>query len=166
MIVRGIIIAAVFTAVIGVTLPWLIIVTTTGLTVEIGSWRLAGILLTVAGGALALWCVAKLIIEGQGTPAPFYPTRKLVASGPYRYSRNPMYVGGVTLLAGEAVLASSLPLLAFALALGVAAHLFVVYYEEPSLVRRFGSEYREYLKRSPRWFSWPQRPGQGAPKEG
>jgi len=154
MVVRGIISAAFFGAVVGVILPWVIMTYMPGPSTEIGDWRWAGLALLVAGGVVCLWCVAQLITAGQGTSAPFYPTKKLVATGLYRYSRNPMYVGGVLLLIGEAVIGASPLLLAYALALGVAAHLFVVYYEEPSLIRRFGAEYHDYLKRSPRWFSW------------
>lgn len=158
MVVRGILSAALFGTTLCLLLPWLIARYTSNFMAELGAWRYIGFLPLAVGIFICLWCVAKLITEGQGTSAPFYPTRKLVVRGMYRYSRNPMYIGGVMLLIGEAIIGASPLLLVYALALGVAAHLFVVYYEEPSLARRFGEEYREYLKHSPRWFSWPAKP--------
>jgi protein-S-isoprenylcysteine O-methyltransferase Ste14 len=157
MVVRGILSAALFGSTLCIILPWLIARCTWNLLAEFGGWRLIGFVPLVVGVFICLYCVATLIIKGQGTSSPFYPTRKLVVRGLYRYSRNPMYIGGVLLLIGEAIIWASPLLLAYAAVLAVSAHLFVVYYEEPSLVRRFGAEYREYLKRSPRWFSWPSQ---------
>src|SRR5437667_6056995 len=60
---------------------------------SLGLWEVAGILVGVAGGALALWCILAFATVGKGTPAPFDPPRRLVVVGPYRYVRNPMYIG-------------------------------------------------------------------------
>src|ERR1700736_609341 len=59
-----------------------------------------GIVLLAAGGALALACVTAFVIRGEGTPAPFDPPRKFVAAGPYRFVRNPMYIGGFRMFSG------------------------------------------------------------------
>jgi len=92
-----------------------------------------GAALALAGGVLAGWCVAVFVTTGHGTPAPFDAPRRFVAVGPYRWVRNPMYVGGLSLLGGVglSVRSPAIVLLAGA-GLGL-AHLFVRLYEEPTL---------------------------------
>lgn len=110
-----------------------------------------GIGLIVLGGALALACNGLFTVRGRGTPAPFDAPRVFVAIGPYRYVRNPMYIGGMTLLAGLALLERSISILLFAAGWLVLAHLFVILYEEPTLRRKFGRTYEDYLRTVPRW---------------
>ncbi len=110
-----------------------------------------GVGLMVAGAALALASVATFVVRGRGTPAPFDPPRLFVASGPYAWVRNPMYIGGFLVLAGYALCALSVAALLVSFAMIAAAHLFVVLYEEPNLERRFGESYREYRRKTPRW---------------
>lgn len=130
-----------------------------------GAGQGLGALLTCAGGMLALSCVLAFALVGRGTPAPFDPPRRLVAWGPYRWVRNPMYVGAGTAVSGAALYYHSLPLFAYAVAFLLAMHGFVVWYEEPALRRMFGREYEEYCRRVGRW--WP-RAGSGpvAPDSG
>jgi protein-S-isoprenylcysteine O-methyltransferase Ste14 len=115
-----------------------------------------GIALMVIGAALTAACVVTFVVRGQGTPAPFDPPRAFVASGPYRWVRNPMYIGAFLLLAGYALCAVSFAALLVAFAMLAAAMLFVLLYEEPSLERRFGESYRTYRRATPRWI--PRRP--------
>ena len=110
-----------------------------------------GLLVMAAGAALALACVMEFVRTGLGTPAPVDPPRALVLRGPYRFVRNPMYVGMFTLLCGEALLARSLPLLGYAVGWLALIHLVVVTYEEPTLRRQFGGEYEAYCRQVPRW---------------
>jgi len=111
----------------------------------------AGVVLALAGGALALWCVVTFVTAGEGTPAPFDAPRRFVAVGPYRWVRNPMYVGGVELLGGVGLAVRSPAIVLLAMAgLGL-AHLFVLLYEEPALTRTFGDSYHEYRRRVRRW---------------
>lgn len=117
----------------------------------LGPAQLAGAVLVLAGGALAAWCVVTFALAGRGTPAPFDPPRRLVVTGPYRHVRNPMYVGAGVALAGAALYYGSLALLGFLAFLGLAAHLFIVFYEEPTLGRLFGEEYDAYRARVRRW---------------
>ncbi|MGH7589171.1 MAG: methyltransferase family protein [Gemmatimonadota bacterium] len=116
-----------------------------------------GVALMVIGAALALTCVATFVVRGRGTPAPFDAPREFVASGPYRWVRNPMYIGGFLLLAGYALCAISVAALLVAFGMLGAAHLFAVLYEEPALRRRFGASYEEYRRTTPRWLPRPPR---------
>ncbi|HET6342569.1 MAG TPA: methyltransferase [Gemmatimonadota bacterium] len=116
-----------------------------------------GVALMVIGAALALTCVATFVVRGRGTPAPFDAPREFVASGAYRWVRNPMYIGGFLLLAGYALCASSAAALLVAFGMLGAAHLFAVFYEEPALRRRFGASYEEYRRTTPRWLPRPPR---------
>src|SRR5207237_8053766 len=75
----------------------------------LGLLEVVGILLGTAGAALALWCILTFVLVGKGTPAPFDPPRRLVVAGPYRYVRNPMYIGAGLAMAGAAMVDGSLP---------------------------------------------------------
>ena len=119
----------------------------------IGIWQGAGMLLGVCGAALALTCILTFVSVGRGTPAPFDPPRRLVVRGPYRFIRNPMYVGAGLALAGAALFYQSLPLLGYAGLFLVCTHLFVVFYEEPTLRETFEGDYEAYCARVGRW--WP-----------
>ena len=119
-------------------------------------WRWLGAIPSALGFAVALRCVWDFGWTGHGTPAPFIPPNRLVVVGFYRYVRNPMYVGfaagwiGLWVVFGHAnpvVIAA-----VAAVALGV--HLFVLFYEEPTLRGKFGEDYQEYCRNVRRW--WPR----------
>lgn len=120
---------------------------------ELGPLQVGGLAMGTAGAALALWCILSFALTGKGTPAPFDPPRRLVARGPYRHLRNPMYLGAVLALAGGALVYDSGALLGYAALFLVVTHLFVVGYEEPTLRETFGEEYVAYCRRVRRW--WP-----------
>jgi protein-S-isoprenylcysteine O-methyltransferase Ste14 len=122
----------------------------------IGVWQVAGMLLGAAGAALALTCILTFVFVGRGTPAPFDPPRRLVVRGPYRFVRNPMYLGAGLALAGAALFYQSIPLLGYAGVFLLITHLFVVLYEEPTLRRTFERDYEAYCRQVGRW--WPVRP--------
>jgi protein-S-isoprenylcysteine O-methyltransferase Ste14 len=113
--------------------------------------QIMGIVVATAGAALALWCVVSFVSLGKGTPAPFDPPRHLVVRGPYRFVRNPMYIGASLALGGAALFYGSLSLLEYAVVFLFAASLFVLGYEEPKLRRTFGHEYEDYCHHVPRW---------------
>jgi protein-S-isoprenylcysteine O-methyltransferase Ste14 len=115
--------------------------------------QIAGIVIATAGGLIALSCLWAFAWIGKGTPAPFDPPRRLVVRGPYRFLRNPMYLGAGLAIGGAALFFESIQLLAFIALFLLAAHLFVVFYEEPTLRRTFGPEYESYCRRVHRW--WP-----------
>ncbi len=110
-----------------------------------------GILFMVVGGAIALVCAGAFVLRGRGTPAPFDAPRQFVAVGLYKYVRNPMYIGGWFVLAGFGLYLQSFSILLMSLAILLLAHLFVVFYEEPTLRERFGSVYDAYCGSVSRW---------------
>jgi protein-S-isoprenylcysteine O-methyltransferase Ste14 len=120
----------------------------------VGPLQVAGIVIGAAGGALALWCVSSFALAGRGTPAPFAAPRRLVTAGPYRVVRNPMYIGVGSCFAGSALFYESRLLFGYVVLFFLAGHLFVVWYEEPTLRRMFGREYTAYTNRVGRW--WPR----------
>ena len=121
----------------------------------VGVWQVAGMLLGAAGAALALSCIVAFVVLGRGTPAPFDPPRRLVIRGPYRFVRNPMYIGAGLAVVGAALFYQSFALLEYVGVLFLVTHLFVVAYEEPTLRRTFGKDYLAYCERTGRW--WPRR---------
>ena len=118
--------------------------------------RPAGLVLLSLGAVLAATCVGLFIGPGRGTPAPFDPPREFVASGPYRWTRNPMYLGAAAVLLGLGLWWQSPGAASLSAVLLILAHGFVLLVEEPSLTRRFGESYLEYRSRVPRWI--PRRP--------
>ncbi len=107
--------------------------------------------LIVAGVALYTWCVWLFADVGRGTPGPWDAPSRFVAVGPYRWVRNPIYIGALLVIGGEAWLFFSPQLLLYAGVFGIGVHLFVVGYEEPTLRRRFGEHYRDYCRSVSRW---------------
>jgi protein-S-isoprenylcysteine O-methyltransferase Ste14 len=121
-----------------------------------GIFQVAGILICAAGGAIALWCASSFVLIGRGTPAPFAAPRRLVTRGPYRFVRNPMYIGVGVWFGGAALFYQSSLMFAYVVLFVIASRLFVVWYEEPTLRSMFGSEYSTYCSRVWRW--WPVIP--------
>jgi protein-S-isoprenylcysteine O-methyltransferase Ste14 len=127
-----------------------------GFSVEMASnakWRWLAAIPSVLGFAVALRCVWDFGWTGHGTPAPVAPPKRLVVVGFYRYVRNPMYVGfaagwiGLWVVFGHANLMAILAVTLVA----IGVHLFVIFYEEPTLRKKFGPEYEEYCRNVRRW---------------
>ena len=134
-----------------VLLPYLLLADASLGAIEFLGIGLLGLLPLVLGAALYLRCAYDFVWSGRGTPLPIDPPIQLVMSGPYRYSRNPMYVGILAILAGEALLYSDLHLLYFLLAMTVLFNIFILGYEERALGRQFGEAYARYCEAVPRW---------------
>ncbi len=116
--------------------------------------QVAGMVIGAAGAVVALWCIFTFATIGRGTAAPFDPPRRLVIRGPYRFVRNPMYIGAGLALASAALFYESLSLLGYAGLFFLATHVFVAGYEEPTLRRTFGQDYEAYCRQVRRW--WPR----------
>ncbi len=132
-----------------------------GLGIALPTWlQPVGVGALIAGGALGLSCAAVFVMRGQGTPAPFDPPRQFVAVGPYRYVRNPMYVGGLVALAGLGLYLRSISTLLLTVCAGALVQSFVVLVEERGLESRFGASYQQYKVSVRRWLPrWPGRGG-------
>jgi protein-S-isoprenylcysteine O-methyltransferase Ste14 len=116
-----------------------------------GLIELTGLGLVGLGFALVLWCLVTFAFVGRGTAAPFDPPRTLVVAGPYRFVRNPIYIGAVVAMLGAAMVLWSGWLVLYAFAVLIVTHLLVILYEEPHLRRVFGQPYEDYLRTVHRW---------------
>src|ERR1039458_654482 len=128
------------------------------------NWGWLAAVPAVVGFAVALRCVWDFGWTGRGTPVPVAPPQRLVVVGFYRHVRNPMYVGfaagwiGLWVVFGH----SSPAAIAVVAAVALGVHLFVVFYEEPTLRGKFGAEYEEYCRNVRRW--WPRARGWDKPQ--
>ena len=113
--------------------------------------ELAGTGLVIVGFALVVWCLVTFAFIGRGTAAPFDPPRKLVVVGPYRFVRNPIYLGAAVAMLGAAMVLWSWWLILYALVVLIVTHLLVILYEEPHLRQVFGQPYVDYLRTVHRW---------------
>ena len=114
-------------------------------------FRAIGVVLIGAGVVVVVESFGRFAVEGIGTPAPVFPTQRLVVRGFYRYVRNPMYVAVVSIILGQALLLGDPHLITYAVLPWLAAHVFVLTYEEPTLRRSFGAEYETYCAHVRRW---------------
>src|ERR1044072_1261029 len=115
------------------------------------SFRFIGLIPVALGALLYLWCASDFTFIGKGTPAPFNPPRALVVRGLYRYVRNPMYIAALLVLTGETILFESAMVLIYAAIVFSVFHLWIIFYEEPTLRRKFGDSYRKYCLKVRRW---------------
>jgi protein-S-isoprenylcysteine O-methyltransferase Ste14 len=134
-----------------VFIPYGILRSEAGATLPLGPFRVAGAPLILLGAGVYLRCAWDFAVAGRGTPFPLDPPRELVARHLYRYVRNPMYLGVLSVLIGEALLFESVRLLGYAASVAAGFHLFVVLYEEPALRSQFGESYLRYAETVPRW---------------
>ena len=105
------------------------------------------------------WCALDFVFRGRGTPAPIDPPQVLVVHGLYKYTRNPMYLSILTVLAGEYVLFRSAIFLEYLVLVTLMFYVFVLLYEEPALTRKMGAAYERYCDEVPRWIPrfWRRR---------
>jgi protein-S-isoprenylcysteine O-methyltransferase Ste14 len=117
----------------------------------LGSFRLIGVVLLVAGTLIYFWCAWDFAFAGKGTPAPIDPPKELVVRGLYSHVRNPMYVGVLSVVLGQGFWFESVSLFTYAACGFLLFNAFVFLYEEPALARKFGVAYRKYCNDVPRW---------------
>ena len=115
--------------------------------------RRLGWIVVAIGAAIGLPCVWEFAWRGIGTPVPFDPPRRLVISGPYRFVRNPMYLGTGMALLGEAIVFPKITtlMLTMIVVLAVVVSALVMLYEEPTLRRMFDGDYENYCRNVHRW---------------
>ncbi len=114
--------------------------------------------LQLLGTALiSLVCIHDLYVfrifnrRGEGTPIPIQPSRKVITTGIYSKTRNPMYIGHMLIALGEFLIFGHAGILIYMLLLAILLHALVIWWEEPGLKKRLGKQYEEYLKKVPRW---------------
>ncbi|MFI6829037.1 methyltransferase family protein [Kribbella sp. NPDC050241] len=110
-----------------------------------------GFVVVAAGAFVVLRAFVRFVLEGRGTPAPVAPTEELVVGGDYRFVRNPMYVGVVTAILGQALLFLDLRVLTYGVLAWAVMAAFVRWYEEPVLLQRYGAQYDAYRRSVPAW---------------
>lgn len=110
-----------------------------------------GAIIFVIGLVIMISCIISFAVKGQGTLSPADPTKRLVITGLYRFSRNPMYVGVTMILIGEAVFFQSVYLWIYLLLVYIAFNIFIMLNEEPRLKKDFGEEYNRYCQKVRRW---------------
>ena len=119
-------------------------------TFKIGAFRFIGTVPILVGIVTIFWCAWSLTFSGKASLWPGFPPGKLVVRGLYRYVRNPIYVGGICILVGEALLFESTNLFLYALAMFGFFNLLIGF-DEYSLKQSFGESYEQYCKSVPRW---------------
>jgi len=132
-----------------VIIPWLI---EPNLTISSGWWFAGGLIFMISGVMIITLTIRMFIRIGNGTLAPWDPTRNLVTQSLYGHVRNPMILGVLTVLIGEAILFRSAAITYWALLFFLINHIYFIISEEPGLEERFGKEYAEYKENVPRWF--------------
>jgi protein-S-isoprenylcysteine O-methyltransferase Ste14 len=134
------------------------------LKIPLPAWiAIAGVFVGTIGALIVFACAGVFVLRGRGTPAIFDPPREFVAVGPYKFVRNPMYVGGFVMLMGFGLYQPSLAILFFAVVIFVLFHLYVVFIEEPGLETRFGESYFAYTESVNRWIPKFSDRAQAAP---
>jgi len=109
-------------------------------------------LMVMFGGLLLIAISVSAIMQiGDGTLAPWSPTKKLVTTGIYRHIRNPMILGVLITLLGESVTILSVQIFKWLIIFFVINNIWFFIFEEPNLEKRFGDQYRSYKKSVPRW---------------
>ncbi len=118
----------------------------------IGLLRCFGFFPLPLGIIMISWCVRDFLLRGKGTPAPFDPPKQLVVTGLFQFMRNPIITGAIMVLVGESILMESIAIGVWVLIFFVVNHLWLLFWEEPGLIQRFGEDYKIYMKDVPRWF--------------
>jgi len=135
-----------------VLIPMKLLSTSYRFTLETGLLRYFGVIPLMIGIPILFCCWGEFVFKGKGTPAPYHPPKELVASGLYKFTRNPMYAGVIFVLFGEALLFESALLLIYAGLMFLIFHMWIIISEEPYLRSTFGESYKRYCEAVPRWF--------------
>ena len=158
LVVKNLLFTLVVPGTVGVYVPWLL---ARGRPPAAGVRLATAVALIALGAAIYAWCARDFAALGRGTPAPVDAPRTLVVRGPYRHTRNPMYLGVLAVILGWAIFFRASALALYGAVVAALFHAFVVLYEEPHLRKKFGAEYADYCARVPRWL--PRLgPGSGA----
>jgi protein-S-isoprenylcysteine O-methyltransferase Ste14 len=103
---------------------------------DIGVFRYLGLAPIVLGAIIYVFCSGNFVVIGKGTPIPFTPTKELIVTGFYRFVRNPLYIAGVLLLTGEALLFQSIGIFIYCMVMFAIFNIHVLM-EETLLAEKF-----------------------------
>jgi len=152
LLFKNLIFTILLPGVVAIVLPYRIGIKDKVLPVQFWNFfQYGGLLLVFVGSVMLLSCIVNFAFKGKGTLSPAFPAKKLVTTGLYCYSRNPMYIGVMLVLAGEMLFVLSLSLLIYSIIVFACFHTFIILHEEPRLRRVFGAEYENYTKKVRRW---------------
>jgi protein-S-isoprenylcysteine O-methyltransferase Ste14 len=115
-----------------------------------GVFQYVGLVFIALGVFAYIWCSGSFVFKAKGTPIPLTPTKKLVVTGLYKFVRNPLYIAGTLVLAGEALLFRSVGIFIYTLIMFGVFHVHVLI-EETHLENTFGKNYEQYRRSVPRW---------------
>lgn len=152
LFLRNLIFTILQPGVVCIGIPWLILNNILELISKTPSYILiitCGCMLV--GACILCYSIYLFATVGHGTLSPLDPTKNLVIIGLYKYSRNPMYVGVMLILLSECLLFQNQHLLNYTLTVFILFNIFIIFVEEPRLVREFGHEYSNYCKQVRRW---------------
>ena len=157
---RGVIFTLLIPGSVAGIIPWLLIRNRQP-DLLLGKWHYAGLLVLAVGVFVYILTIISFLLRGKGTPAIWFTAAigwligkepvKMVSSGLYKYSRNPMYLGVMITVLGEAIFFRQSLLLLYVVVLFVIFHFIIVFIEEPHLEKKFGEEYKNFKKRTKRW---------------
>lgn len=153
-----------------VTIPALILYLNrelTGWRLNNAGWLIIGAVFILLGLYMFYGAIKLFNRVGEGSLAPWNPTRRLVVNGIYRHVRNPMIGSLLAVILGESIFFQSASLFIYGVIVFVVNHIYFSLSEEPGLIKRFGDEYIDYRKNVPRWIPRlkPWHPGDGGTDE-
>lgn len=127
----------------------------------LAAWNWLGLLPVAGGMVVIVWIIVLHSVEAPKhgwriEPTPFEPPQYLIVSGPYRYSRNPIFLSHFAIWSGWALFYGSVAVLLGVLVLWVVMTFVIVPYEERGLTRALGEPYRQYQSQVARWFGIPR----------
>ncbi len=140
--------------------PALIARGTWGLPLPLGPTRWLGVIPLTAGLVILALTIVDFATLGRGTLAPWDAPRHLVHQRLYAWARNPMYLGVLACILGQALWQASGGVAIYLALIATAFHIRVVVFEEPALRQQFGPAFDAYIAAVPRWV--PRRPSRGA----
>lgn len=152
LFLRNLIFTILQPGVVCIGIPWLILNNIKELLSKTPSFVfLVACVFMLVGTCILFYSIYLFATIGHGTLSPLDPTKNLVQTGLYKYSRNPMYVGVMLILLSECLLFQNQHLLNYTLAVFILFNIFIIFVEEPRLVREFGQDYANYCKQVRRW---------------
>ena len=129
---------------------------------EIGAFKFIGVVIFLIGLTIYVISALSFLFIGKGTPFIWFAREltlifgeepvKLVEAGVYKRSRNPMYIGVISMVLGEGLFMQSYSLVAYGAVLIVLFNIAVILIEEPHLKKKYGKDYLDYIEQVPRWF--------------